>query len=568
MSRYRNPAMKQLTDQQVKYAPKHVRLTQIDKAERLLDRIDPKLQYAYREICEHVTSYQTDRFPDLVLSGEEAAHDLRCFVEDLSDSANLSVDSVPEPVLTIQDVSNRYNVSTKTVDRWRNRGLVSRRFKIGSRKRIGFLESSVERFVSKHADDVSRGRAFRQLTDADREDVIAQARRLARYGASMFDVSRRLSRKLGRSVETIRYTLRNYDKKYPESAVFPNASEPLSDAKKNEIHRSFRRGVPVGKLAAQFGRTKTSIYRVVSEVRTARLLEQPIDFMDSDDFVKPGAEDVILGPPPERDTKASKTKAPPGLPPYLASLYSIPLLTREDEAYYFRKMNYLKMRAANLRDELNMSRPRARDMDEIERLLEESLKVKNFLIRSNLRLVVSIAKRHVKPKTNFFEMVSDGNMSLIRAIEKFDYTQGNKFSTYASWAIMRNFARSIPAENLRLDRFRTGNDEIFHYSSDDRANQFQEEMVNQQQHQMIVRILDQLEERERAIVVMRFGLAQGTEYQTLQQVGNHFGVTKERIRQIEARALRKAREIAEEKRLDIPGGDWLSDDYDSQDEQS
>ena len=76
---------------------------------------------------------------------------------------------------------------------------------------------------------------------------------------------------------------------------------------------------------------------------------------------------------------------------------------------------------------------------------------------------------------------------------------------------------------------------------------------------MIVGILDQLEERERDIVVMRFGLVQGTEQKTLEQVGSQFGVTKERIRQIEARALRKAREIAEEKRLDIPGGDWISD---------
>ena len=58
-------------------------------------------------------------------------------------------------------------------------------------------------------------------------------------------------------------------------------------------------------------------------------------------------------------------------------------------------------------------------------------------------------------------MVSDGNMSLIRAIEKFDYTKGNKFSTYATWAIMKNYARSIPAEHTILDRFRTGNEEIF-----------------------------------------------------------------------------------------------------------
>lgn len=70
--------------------------------------------------------------------------------------------------------------------------------------------------------------------------------------------------------------------------------------------------------------------------------------------------------------------------------------------------------------------------------------------------MVSIAKKHMRPNANFFEMVSDGNMSLLRAIEKFDFSRGNKFSTYASWAIMKNFARSIPAEHTLLDRFKTG----------------------------------------------------------------------------------------------------------------
>jgi RNA polymerase sigma factor (sigma-70 family) len=237
----------------------------------------------------------------------------------------------------------------------------------------------------------------------------------------------------------------------------------------------------------------------------------------------------------------------------LASLYSIPLLTREDEAYYFRKMNYLKFKAARLRAQLNPIRPKARDMDEIERLVEQSLEVKNFLIRSNLRLVVSIAKRHIKPNTNFFEMVSDGNMSLIRAIEKFDYTKGNKFSTYATWAIMKNFARSIPAEHTLLDRFRTGAEEVFQRSTDKRGNQFHEELVHQRQHQAIMNILDQLDDREKEIIMFRYGLTQGAEPQTLEQVGNRFGVTKERIRQLESRALRKLRKIAHDERLDIPG---------------
>src|SRR5205814_8658745 len=129
-------------------------------------------------------------------------------------------------------------------------------------------------------------------------------------------------------------------------------------------------------------------------------------------------------------------------------------------------VNYLKHLAARLRDRIDPDDARARDLDEVERLQAEALAVKNQIIRSNLRLVVSIAKRHMGTTNNFFELVSDGNMSLIRAVEKFDFSRGNKFSTYASWAIMKNFARTIPEENYRRDRFVTGHEEMFEAAAD------------------------------------------------------------------------------------------------------
>jgi len=551
--RYRNPAMKQLIDQQVRYAPRDVRLSQIERAEKLLEEIDASGTYTYGDLCEKITSYHAEMYPDLVLSGQDAIHDIRRFIEDLSDSANISVESIEEPVFTVSDVSDRFNVSTKTVDRWRDRGLVSRRFLFGGRKRIGFLKSSVDRFVESHSDEIHRGAKFSQLSEADREEIVRRARRLARYGGCPAEISRRLAKKLGRSPETIRYTLKNFDREFPELAVFPHASGPLDDSKRKEIYMASVRGVPVERLAKLYCRTKASIYRILTEVRAQRLLEQPLDCMYNEEFDVEDAEKIILGPPPEVEKKSTRVKVPPGLPPYLASLYSIPLLTREEEGYFFRKMNFLKYRAMQLRKTIDPARPKSKDLERVENLINQSMQVKNFLIRSNLRLVVSIAKRHIKPGANFFEMVSDGNMSLIRAIEKFDYSKGNKFSTYSSWAIMKNFARSIPTEHKQLDRFRTGTEEVFQWSADNRANEFYEELVNQKQRHVIMGILELLDEREKGIILSRYGLSEGSEPQTLEQVGKSYGVTKERIRQLEARALRKLRKIAQEEKMDIPG---------------
>ncbi|MCR9229899.1 MAG: sigma-70 family RNA polymerase sigma factor [bacterium] len=552
-SKYNNPAMKQLADQQVKYGPHEVKLAQMDRAEALLTEIDLEQEYQYPEICKQITTYRSEIYPDLMINGSDVMHDVRCFIEDLSESAEIDVEDVEEDVFTVQDLSKKFNISTKTVDRWRDKGLVSRRFRFNGRMRVGFLKSSVDRYLQNNKGHVARSMNFSQLSDEDREEILRRARRLARYGGCPAEISRRIARHMNRSPETIRYTLKNFDRENPELAIFPNAPEKITDQQKRDIYNSFRRGIPVDKLARRYCRTKASIYRIISEARAARLHAQTIDYMHSDEFDQSGAEKVILGPAPEVDKSNEKVRTPPGLPPYLASLYSIPLLTREEEAYYFRKLNFLKYKAAQIQEKLDPNRPKARDMDQIEKLLDESTDVKNFLIRSNLRLVVSIAKRHIRPGGNFFEMVSDGNMSLIRAIEKFDYTKGNKFSTYASWAIMKNYARSIPAEYKVLDRFRTGNDELFFQSTDERESQYREELINQKQHAVIMSILDQLDGREKDILIYRYGLNARNEPQTLEQVGDRFGVTKERIRQLESRALKKLRRITQVERVEIPG---------------
>jgi RNA polymerase primary sigma factor/RNA polymerase sigma factor len=190
-------------------------------------------------------------------------------------------------------------------------------------------------------------------------------------------------------------------------------------------------------------------------------------------------------------------------------------------------------------------------MDEIDRLYEEAVAIKNQIIRANLRLVVSIAKRHVGPLDNFFELVSDGNMSLIRAVEKFDYARGNKFSTYASWAIMKNFARTIPDENKYRDRYRTSQDEMFSGTEDQRSDQYEQEHTQSQREVRVGKILERLDEREQKIIISRFGLNRGHEPLTLKEVGAEMGVTKERVRQIEARALSKLRKAAQEEQLDL-----------------
>jgi RNA polymerase primary sigma factor/RNA polymerase sigma factor len=550
---YLSPVLRELRDQQIRFAPREKKIEQVNRAERLLAEIKPGKIYTYEYICYRITDFRPNSSANAKLTGEQLEHDLRLFVEDLSDAANVPAEAAGEPVLTVETLSKAFNVSTKTVSRWRQQGLVSRRFLFDGRKRVGFLRSSVDRFVAQNEERVRRGARFSQLSEEERVEIIDVARRLAHAGGCPAEVARRVANRMNRSIETIRYTIKQFDRMHPDLAVFPSGTGPLTEEAKKKVYQQYCRGVSVEQLASRNCRTKTSIYRIINEMRAKRIMELPLDFIPNPGFARLDPNRVINEEFPQSDIATKKPRLPSGLPPYLASLYEVPLLTKEQEVHLFRRFNYLKYRATKLRNQLDLQAPKSALMDEIERLYDFAVQTKNKIVRANLRLVVSIAKRHVGPSDNFFELVSDGNMSLIRAVEKFDFARGNKFSTYASWAIMKNFARTIPDEIRHRDRFRTANFEMFSATEDQRSDQYEQESAQSQRQIQVGRILDRLDEREQKIIISRFGLDHKQEPLTLKEVGAEMGVTKERVRQIEARALSKLRQAAEEEHIEAPG---------------
>lgn len=551
-SDYRIALIRELRDQQVRFAPRNKRSEQADRAEKLLTELDPAKDYPFDFLFYRVTSIRPDSSTVRLIKGEDAVHDLRLFVEDITDSMNLRLEEASEPVHTVEDLSKRFNVSTKTISRWRDQGLVSRRFVAEGRKRVGFLNSSVERFVTQNRLRVERGERFSQMDDSERDDIIDRSRRLAKQGLNLTEVIRQVSQEVGRSVETIRYTIKNFDRKFPAMAVFPEQRETLSEEDKRALYQQHLRGVSIVLLAKRYKRTRSSIIRLLNEQRALTIKELVLEYVPSPEFENDPDVNRILADTPASVASSRKLRAPSGLPAYLASLYEVPLLEPQQESHLFRKMNFLKFKASQLRSKLDPKAPSVALMDQIEKLHEEALSVKNKIVQANLRLVVSIAKRHVGPSGDLFGLISDGNVSLMRAVDKFDYTRGFKFSTYAHWAIRKNFARSIPDEFKHRERFRTSSDEVFNSHQDVRADHLALEIDQQARADQIVKILHALDEREQQIIVMRFGLGRGTEPRTLKEVGEELGVTKERIRQLELRALAKLRTAAEREKIDAP----------------
>jgi len=528
----------------------------IEAAEALLGIVDDGEEYPYDFVVFRLTGYRpAGATPAEPLSGEALWKDLPTLILDLCDSFDYSVGQHDESVYDTESLANYFNVATKTIQRWRQQGLVARRMIFpNGKRRIAFTKASVDAFIAKRPRQVDRSSRFTQLTPDERADMIRRARRMA--GATqccLHDVARRIAAKTGRAVETVRYTIRHHDKRHPDEAIFPKLTHPLDEVTKQVVYRTFLRGVAVPVLAERYKRTRSSVYRVVNEMRARHLLSLEIGYIYNSDFDLPAADDNILA----REVPgggARAARAPKDLPPYLANLYRVPLLTKPQEQSFFQKYNYLKYKSDNLRKQIDLNHVRMSDVARIESLLMQANATKNRIIRANLRLVVSIARKHVSGgPQSLFELISDGNVSLMRAVEKFDYARGYKFSTYASWAIMKNFARSVPRERYRQGRFMTGQEDALEVAAG-LATYDPTEGSIPEIRESIDAVLAQLSLRERAILVEHYGLTHKGSTATLEELGRKLGISKERVRQIEIHALKKLRKLLEPDRVGLMRG--------------
>ncbi len=547
MNTFHYPAMRELTDQQVRYAPAIRRQEQLGRAEKLLAELDATKIYPYPFVCFRITDFRPETHADLRMAGHGLAGDLALFIKKVERSLPpLPIELAAEPMLTLDEVSKQFNVSTKTVSRWRLLGLTARRVLLNGRKHLGFPKSSVEAFAQGHREQVERGGRFSHLTDTEKDGILMTARRLALTGGSLTEVSRKLAEQFGRSAEAVRYTIKNFDRAHPDHAVFPQLGAPLNTDSKAKIFNDYQEGKPVDLIAKRFGRTRSSMYRVINEVRAEQLIRTPVDYIYNPEFDDPIMEPIMLQPIPDHEEfeeKIRTMRAPKDVDPNMTYLYERPLLAKAQEAHLFRKMNFLKHKLHNLKDGLDPSRVRVQDLHKIEALAEQIKVCRDLLIECNLRLVHNSASKHLQIGQNLDELKSDAHISLMRAVEKFDYGRGFKFSTYATWAIVKNYARSIPDENTRKQRFMTGHDELFDAKADVHTDEQEMLASAEMAKNRVANLLQALDPRTREVIRMRTGI-DGSAEMTLEQIGQHFGITKERVRQINVRGMKQLREKA------------------------
>ncbi|MEM6366522.1 MAG: sigma-70 family RNA polymerase sigma factor, partial [Planctomycetota bacterium] len=182
---------------------------------------------------------------------------------------------------------------------------------------------------------------------------------------------------------------------------------------------------------------------------TKRKLREEIGFISNDEFgdidlgKKLFAEPLGLAPRQAELGIAAIRRSGIDMPIHLGRLCEAPLLKPEQEKMLFQRMNYLLQQAAIQRSMLNPTRPSRVRLELIDRLVALADWHRDRIVEANLRLVFSIVKKFVNPNNSFDDLLSDGIVALIRAVEKFDFDRGFRFSTYATQVIRRNSYRTV-----------------------------------------------------------------------------------------------------------------------------
>ena len=224
---------------------------------------------------------------------------------------------------------------------------------------------------------------------------------------------------------------------------------------------------------------------------------------------------------------------------------SEPLSAKEEQSL-FRKLNFVRYKIAKHLEKINPQRPKSADVRKVAALRKLVRQLRDRIVEANMPLVISMAKRARIGNVDFPELISEGNMALLRAVDKFDASRGYKFSTYACRAILKSFSRLAIRQGRYRMHFPTEYDPALEKSEwlDIKRGRKEADVLSDLK-EIISANLESLDEVERTVIRERFALAPDATPKTLEEVGAIIGVTKERVRQIQNKALTKLRNVLE-----------------------
>lgn len=362
---------------QLRYAPRHALLRDLERTEQLVGDIDPAQTYPEDFVVFRVTGYRRDSAGSAMIPGQELLGELASLAEHLSAAARIPIDAVPG-ALSPDELCARWSVSRKTLERYRKRGLLSRRV-IGpsGRPRVVFTRQAVTTFEQRETEVLSQAGTFTRLDEETRVRVIELARAEASTGKTLNQAALCVSERIGRGHETVRQILRKHDQE-SEEPIFEE-SGPLTERQRRFAYRAWRRSIEPGDIALRLGKPRPAVQRVTADERAGVLRS-----------LLPAITDGLDASPDEVgvDTKFAREgigyAGPTALADLLALARAVTVMPAPEEKARARAYVVLRARAAEAIGLLPAHGAHAPDADRIETDLRWAARIKAELVRSQL----------------------------------------------------------------------------------------------------------------------------------------------------------------------------------------
>jgi len=276
-----------------------------------------------------------------------------------------------------------------------------------------------------------------------------------------------------------------------------------------------------------------------------------VDYVDHPSFASRSAEKDFFGDDRQEADVPAWTHFPE-VPEHSSTARSVRRrLKTADEARLFLRYNYARYRLSRL-VKAQQRHPTAARAREMVGWYRRAMKVRAALVRANMALVLAMAKRTRIPNVEFGELISEGNMALLRCVEKFDVSRGFKFSTYCCRAILKSFNRLATKTGRYRQRFPAEYDpEMERSDYDERKHEMRRQHSLEALREILAQNRAELSEVERTIILERFAVGTGGKRRTLAEVGKIVGLTNERVRQLQNLALGKIRAALDEEYLKV-----------------
>jgi RNA polymerase sigma factor (sigma-70 family) len=278
-------------------------------------------------------------------------------------------------------------------------------------------------------------------------------------------------------------------------------------------------------------------------------IPEEMDYVPHEEFEQPGVEEALFGPESPQIEIPVWTHFPEDADE-ISTSGRRSRLSAAEERLLFKRYNYARYRLSGLIEAQNRRRIASRAEDMV-RWYRRGMQTRSDLVRANMALVLAMAKRTRIPNVDFGELVSEGNMALLRSVEKFDVSRGFKFSTYACRAILKGFNRLATKTGRYRQRFPTEfNPDLERSDYDVMKHEMEREDSVDALRDILARNTARLTDVEQTIVIERFALGtRRRKGRTLAEVGKMVGLTNERVRQIQNLALDKIRSALDEEYL-------------------